>query len=35
MLFNPIAFPLDEPSYQPTKYYKIYDLDLFLEDCRI
>ena len=29
MFLNPIASPIDQPFYEPTKHYKIYDVDLF------
>ena len=29
MFHNPIVLPIDYPIYQPTKNYKIHDVDLF------
>ena len=29
MFHNPIVLPIDYPIYQPTKNYKINDVDLF------
>ncbi len=29
MFLNPIASPLDEPFYLPSKHYMIFDVDIF------
>jgi hypothetical protein len=32
MFLNPIAYPLDEPFYLPTKQYNIYDVKMFWQE---